>query len=185
VSDIGLPYPGRAADRWGHFSARILIAAIVVSIVLGLRPLPYSNPGALFVPLLLFIVVIASAVLMRQHDRRLCEQCLAAMPLNAAEMATRYHRRFAVTHLAEQPRMVVGYLLMLLGANLALLGTGVLPHRVELTLWAACQSTMIYLIVAHSTHRRLQPWCPQCSGRDGGGEWLTSTDPMPTGSQQG
>ena len=36
--------------------------------------------------------------------------------------------------------------------------------------WALIQSSMIYLIMSHATHRRLQPWCPWCSDGGGGSE---------------
>jgi hypothetical protein len=43
---------------------------------------------------------------------------------------------------------------------------------------------MIYLILAYTTHRRLQPWCPWCRS-DGGGEHEdTSPTPPPVDHRQ-
>lgn len=185
MSDVGIPYSGNLADRWCHYSGQILIGAIVSAIVLGLRPLSYENPLALFVPVLLFAWVITGGVLMRRHDTQLCEQCLTEMPLNAAEVATRYERRFAVTHLSTDPRMIIGYLIFLVASNLSLAATNVLPFPIEQVLWASCQTTMIYLILAHSTHRRLQPWCRRCDSGGGPGRSVNSDGPAPIGSQHG
>jgi hypothetical protein len=41
---------------------------------------------------------------------------------------------------------------------------------------------MIYLVLSYTTHRRLQPWCPACSGGDGGREDADAPEPIPTGS---
>ena len=49
-------------------------------------------------------------------------------------------------------------------------------------LWAAVQSTLIYLVLAHSTHRRLQPWCSRCR-EDGGGSGADVPDPLPIDSR--
>jgi hypothetical protein len=99
---------------------------------------------------------------MRQHDRRLCEQCASAMPLNPAERAARCHRMFWLSHCGSQPRYLIPYLVVLIGSNFASTAAG----RIG---WAIVQSSMIYLILAYTTHRRLQPWCPWCRD-DGGGE---------------
>lgn len=156
----GSPWSGRLAQRWGHSAHVVLATAIVAVIVMGFLP----PPGLLMltVPVALLTVVLASWLLMRQHDRRLCEQCMSAMPLNPAERAARCKRMFWLSHCGGQPRYVIPYLTVLIASNFATTPIG----RIG---WAIAQSSMIYLIISYTTHRRLQPWCPWCRG-DGGGE---------------
>lgn len=151
--------PMRVAAVWGHFAPDILCASIVAAIIVGLRP-----PSGIFmltVPLTLMAVVLISWLLMRRHDRRLCEQCMAAMPLNAAEQAGRYQRRFWMAHTGAEPRFLVPYLAVLIGSNF-------FPGTWGRIVWAVVQLTMVYLIRSHVAHRRFQPWCPWCSGGGGG-----------------
>ncbi|MGX7679328.1 hypothetical protein ACSMXN_10565 [Jatrophihabitans sp. DSM 45814] len=150
----------RAMELWGHLSPQFLMVAIAISIALGLRTAPPSMVDLLArVSLLAFVVV--TWLQMRSHDRRLCEACAAGIPLNAAEMAQRYQRRFYTAHAGTNLKLVVPYLIVLLGSNYLLTLSG------GRWLWALVQGSMIYLIASHSTHRKLQPWCPWCS--DGGG----------------
>jgi hypothetical protein len=184
TGDTGMPDRHGAADhawrahltqRWGHFGPVLLCGSIGAVILLGLHPL--SGPLALTVPLAVVLFVLASWLLMRQHDRRLCELCAASLPLNPGEQAARYQRRFWVAHAGSQPRYLIPYLAVLLGSNFAATTAG----RIG---WAIVQASMIYLIAAYSTHRRLQPWCPWCRG-DGGGEHEdTAPGPLPDDRRQ-
>lgn len=142
----------------GHHASEMLIGSIIAVVALGLQPLP--GLLGITVPVTLFAFVLLSWALMRQHDRRLCEQCVLTMPLNPAEKATRFQRRFWMAHTGSEPRFLVPYLIVLLSSNFASSTIG----RVG---WAAIQLSMIYPILAQQTHRKLQPWCPWC--RDGGG----------------
>lgn len=181
--DAGIPRSNRGLSRLGHWGTQILIAAIIATIALVLRPLPADSASGVAVPVALFLFVIASWLLMRRHDRRLCEDCMSAMPLNASEVATRYHRRFAVTHLGSNMRLVVAYLVVLIGSNFVLLDGHLLPTTLGRYVWAAIQATMIYLVLSYSTHRRLQPWCGICNGGGGGDtEDVEAPDPVPSGS---
>jgi hypothetical protein len=180
MGDNSVSWDGRPASRWGHWGATCLLTAIGAAILLGLHPLPAGTPGAVLIPTLLFGVVIASWLAMRQHDRKLCEICAVAMPLNAAETASRYHRRFALAHASSNRRLIVGYLVILLGSNFFLIyGT---EGRIA---WAVVQSTMFYLVLAYSSHRKYQPWCPQCRGGGGGDDdRVQAPDPLPQGGQR-
>jgi hypothetical protein len=163
-------WTARVADVWGHLAPEILSVSIVGAIVVGLRP----PPGilALTVPLTLFAVVIATWLLMRRHDRRLCEQCVTSMPLNASERATRYQRRFWMAHTGGEPRFLVPYLAVLIGSNF-------FPGTWGRIVWAVIQCSMVYLIMSHVTHRRFQPWCPWCSNGGGGSEHDEDVSPPP------
>jgi hypothetical protein len=156
------------ADVLGHHANEILIASILAVVAVGLVPLP----GLFFftVPIALFGVVLLSWVLMRQHDRRLCEQCLLSMPLNPSEKSVRYRRRFWMAHTGSEPRFLIPYLVVLISSNFATSMIG----RVG---WAIIQLSMIYLIMSQSTHRKLQPWCPWCSAGGGGSE-VDEPDPV-------
>jgi hypothetical protein len=37
-------------------------------------------------------------------------------------------------------------------------------------------------VLSYSTHRKLQPWCPQCRGGNGSDEDVDVPEPVPTGS---
>ena len=156
---IGLPYSGGLARSWGHRAPQLLSVAILGAIALGVG-LITPTLLTMLTSLVLLVFVIVTWLFMRQHDRQLCESCAASMPLNAAEHAARYGRRFRLAHAGSNPRVMVPYLIVLVGSNF-------LTGPVGRIGWALVQSTMIYLIMAHSSHRKLQPWCPQCSGGDG------------------
>ncbi|HEV7205295.1 MAG TPA: hypothetical protein VGN18_11855 [Jatrophihabitans sp.] len=163
-----VPRTQRMADRLGHYSTGMLMGAIGGAIAIGLFP----PPGllAITLPVLLFAFVIVSWLLMRHHDRRLCEHCVLSMPLNPSEQANRFQRRFWLAHTGSEPRFLIPYLAALIGSNFLTTTLG----RVA---WAVIQSSMIYLVLANTTHRRLQPWCPWCSG-GGGGEEVDETPPV-------
>jgi hypothetical protein len=172
----------RGAGRWGHWAPQILIGAIVASVVMVIRPLPPSSPAALAAPVLLVGAVVATWVQMRRHDRTLCELCMAGMPLNPSADAQRLRRRLAVAHLGSVRRAVVAYLLVLVAFDLLLVVVppGLLSYASYL--WAGMQSTLIYLVLAHSTHRRLQPWCARCR-EEGGGSGADAPEPLPFDSR--
>ena len=146
----------------------MLIGAIVAVVLVPVLPLP--GLFTVTVPLALFGLVIVAFLLMREHDRRLCEMCMLSMPLNAAERASVYQLRFWLAHSALDPRIVVPYMVVLVGSNF------VIPI-ITLVGWAAIQLTMIYLVLAYSTHRKLQPWCPWCS-EGGGGSHVDELPPV-------
>jgi len=71
----------------------------------------------------------------------------------------------------------VPYLVVLIGSNFLTS----MPGRI---VWALVQSTMIYLILAHASHRKLQPWCPWCSGGGGGTDQLDPDPDLPRGDRR-
>jgi len=166
---IGLSYSGGLARSWGHRAPQLLSVSILGAIALGVHPMT-PTPLTLLTAVVLLTFVVITWLFMRQHDRRLCESCAASMPLNAAEHAARFGRRFRLAHAGSNPRVLVPYLVVLIGSNFFTGSIG----RIA---WALVQSSMVYLIMAHSSHRRLQPWCPQCSG-GGGGSRDSAADPV-------
>ncbi|SHG25788.1 hypothetical protein SAMN05443575_1840 [Jatrophihabitans endophyticus] len=168
MTDHSVPWGGQAGGRIGHHASTLLSVAVVAVVAVGLFP----PPGllAVTVPVALFAFVIAMFLLMRQHDRSLCEHCMLSMPLDAAERAARVHRRFWVAHSGSEPRILLPYLAVLVGSNFATTPYG-------RALWAVVQLSLIYLLLASATHRRLQPWCPWCRG-GGGGSDVDETPPV-------
>jgi hypothetical protein len=160
----------RVADVWGHFAPEILCASIVAAIIVGLRPAP--GLFMLTVPVSLMALVLITWLMMRRHDRRLCEQCMASMPLNAAEQAVRYKRRFWMAHTGSEKRFLIPYLTVLIGSNF-------FPGTWGRIAWAIIQLSMVYLIMSHVAHRRFQPWCPWCSDGGGGSERDDDVAPPP------
>ena len=96
------------------------VGSIVLAVGIGLYPLP--GLLAYTAPLTLFAFVLLSWLLMRAHDRRLCEQCVMAMPLNPAEKATKLKRRFWMAHTGSEPRFLIPYLVVLISSNFATSG---------------------------------------------------------------
>jgi hypothetical protein len=157
--------------RWGHFAPQLLMISIGAVIALGLRPAATS--ATLLVSLGLVLFVLATWVMMRAHDRALCEHCLSSMPLNPSEQAGRYRRRFWMSHTGAERRFIIPYMVVLIGSNFF---TG----QIGRIGWALIQTSMIYLILSYATHRRLQPWCPWCSDGGGGEDRVDTPDPVDT-----
>jgi hypothetical protein len=159
----------RIVAAWGHYGGESLIAAIGASILVGV----YPQRGALglLLAVAIIVLVIGSFLAMRKHDRQLCETCMMHMPLNPSGEAERKRLRFWVAHTGTQPRFFVPYLAVVLGSSLAYDVIGPIA-------WAMIQSTLIYLVLAQVTHRRLQPWCPWC--RNGGDELLDTPESLPS-----
>ena len=161
--------------RWGHFAPQLLVASIGIVILLGFQPVP--NAATLLVSLGLVLFILATWVMMRAHDRSLCEHCVMSMPLNPSEQAVRYRRRFWMSHTGAERRFIIPYLVVLIGSNFFTSTVGRLA-------WAVIQSSMIYLILAYATHRRLQPWCPWCSEGGGGSDRVDAPGPAPHDTRQ-
>lgn len=172
--------PGGAARRLGHWAPQVLVAVIAAQMVSVLRPPSYDAAAAVAIPVTLIALVLLSWAALRQHDRRLCEDCMASMPLNPTEAALHYRARLAVVHLATNLRLVIAYLVVLLAGNLVL-HLSLVPVHLGRALYAGLQLTLIYLVLSYSTHRRLQPWCRRCRG--GGDDHVETPEPSPTGTR--
>ena len=101
--------------------------------------------------------------------------------MNPAESAAQYQRRFAVAHASSERQFMIGYLIGLALSNVLLYSPGSRPAPAALVLWAACQYSLVYLILAHTTHRRLQPWGPRCRGGSKAG--TDAPEPVPSGTK--
>jgi hypothetical protein len=171
----GSAWLGHSASRWGHFGSAGLTISVFATIILVLRPPAATGSSALIAPAIILAFALISWRAMRQHDRRLCEACARSMPLNMAEVAARYRLRFVVAHAVSVKWAAFSYLALLVGSDLVLL-PGAVNERLA---WAAIQSTMVYLVLAYSSHRRFQPWCPQCRGGHGERDDSNDRGPVP------
>ena len=154
----------------GHYAPGLLSALICLLIVLTLAPTVTSHvPGLVLLGLLVVVLLLAYSVF--AHNRRLCERCIASLPLDASTVAARHAVRFRIAHLFERKRYALCYLAALVAGSL------LYSHPIGRYGWAAAQASLIYLLLVYTTHQRLQPWCPQCG--NGGHERTASTAPTP------
>jgi hypothetical protein len=170
---------GPAASRWGHFGPTWIALSVAAVIAFGLNPIPLAPASALAVLFAIAVFALVGWRAMRQHDRRLCETCMTSMPLNPAEVASRHRLRFAVAHALVVKSVGLAYLVVVVGSDLVLLRGNIVARIV----WAIIQSTMVYLVLAYSSHRRFQPWCPQCRGGHGDRDRDGDRGPAPLGHQ--
>jgi hypothetical protein len=158
----------------GHYAPWFL--AILVGALIALTLLPAV---ASFVPWQAQVVLLAVAVFLGlsilAHNRRLCERCIASLPLDASTVADRYAVRFRVAHLFESRLFALCYLGAVAGSSF------LYSHPVGRYGWAVAQASLVYLLLVYVTHQRLQPWCPHC--KNGGEEQTAPTTPSPVFTQ--
>ena len=154
-----------AVRAWlGHLSGPFLIACMPALVLVQ-----WLAPGSAQAPLgtAWMVGVLLAWWALRRHDRSLCELCVCAMPDCPSADAERYHRRLHAAHLVSSRLGAAWYLSAVVFSCLAL-GDRFLP---------LIAATISYLFLAQRTHRRLQPWCPECAG--GGGSGVDVTGPAP------
>ena len=156
-------------DVWGHYAGECMIVAIAGQIFAGLYP--QRGLTGVVIGVAIMALLISSFLVMRRHDRRLCETCMAELPLNPEAVVQRQQMRFWVTHTGSEPKYLVPYLVVVFGSSFAYNVIGRIP-------WAIIQATLIYLILAQITHRKLQPWCPWC--KNGGDRNPALPDVLPS-----
>lgn len=121
---------------------------------------------------------------MRWHTGKLCERCMAAVPLNAAEKAEKFKRHFRFVH------RYMGSLNRLLTALLVIVCFGLAvklvfdpPRRVNSLIHLFTFAIpMAYTFWAMYRHNHFQPWCPYCRRDDGDDETEEVPDPSPAAS---
>ncbi len=160
----------RTAGHYAPWALAVLVGGLIALTVV---------PGAAaFVPwpALVALLVVAGylGLAILAHNRRLCERCIASLPLDASTVAARHRTRFRVAHLFERRAFAVAYLGTVLASAL------VAAHPVGRYVWAAAEASLVYLLLVYVTHQRLQPWCPRC--RAGGEELTAPTTPSPVSS---
>lgn len=160
----------------------VMSGLIGVSVLSALRPM-HADALRPLISVSLVALMVITLVEMRKHERSLCEWCASAMPLNPAQAAETYRSRLAFVHLIADKRRGRVYLGAVITASLLpfIAPSAVRPPVLVLSLAAA--ASVVYLVLSQVTHRRLQPWCPQCG--DSGGEDVDTPTPMPIDSLSG
>jgi hypothetical protein len=174
--------PARAT-RWGHNGPTIFVAVIGAMAVLALQPLPYPTGAKPLISLSFVSILITTWLEMRKHDRALCERCVADFPLNPAESAVTYRRRLAMVHLLAERRAATWYLVGILVACLLPPLAPAAFRLPALAVWLVALGSLAYLLLSGVSHRRLQPWCPQCGPQ--GGSDIETHQPTPLDSLSG
>jgi hypothetical protein len=154
----------------GHYAPWFLITVLGALVVLTLVPVVSSYVAWQFLMALLAVTVFL-AFPMLAHNRRLCERCIASMPLDASSVASRYSVRFRVAHAFARKLFAFCYLAAVLGSSF------LYSHPVGRYGWAVAEASLGYLVLVYVTHQRLQPWCPYC--KNGGEERTVPTTPSP------
>lgn len=112
------------------------------------------------------------------HMLRMCEPCMASWPLDGAAAAVARAARLREYH--RQRPLLVGSMFLMGGAAAFVAATDTVPL-------VSTFATLLFSVVwwrqvrATRLHRALQPWCPVCGNRGGGGEEVKAPDPVPTG----
>lgn len=172
------PLPGheRPAVMWfGHYSLAVLAVIITALIALqgpGREHGWISWAGGVLTVGWLFILLVADP----HHDRRLCERCATATPLDPQTAARCWHPAFMVAH-SKFVRFIPVTLILLLVA--------VTWHIKGQPLWEYVANATILVLsfltyVSSWQHTRLQPWCPFCNWGRGGEHEEAPDVPAPT-----
>jgi hypothetical protein len=157
----------------GHHAPWLL--AILVGSLIAMTLVPYvAAVLTWYVLAAMLVVALVLGISILAHNRRLCERCIASMPLDASTVAVRFALRFRVAHLFESKLIALGYLAVVAGSSFFY------THPVGRYGWAVVEASLIYLLFVYVTHQRLQPWCPYC--KTGGEEVVTPTRPSPISS---
>src|SRR2546423_7127280 len=99
----------------GHYAPWFLATLVSALIALTLVPAASSFvPWQAMVALLAVAVFLGISILV--HNRRLCERCIASLPLDASTVASRYAIRFRVAHLFERKLFALCYLAAVAGS---------------------------------------------------------------------
>jgi hypothetical protein len=169
------------SSRWGHSGPTIFVVVIGAMALLTVLPVAYPPGGKPLISLAFIAVMFTTYFEMRKHDRGLCERCVAEFPLNPAQDAETYSRRLATVHLLAEKRAAAWYLAAILVACLLPILAPAPLRTPALVLWLASLASLAYILQSGVTHRRLQPWCPQC-GNQGGNDKVDTPEPMPLDS---
>jgi hypothetical protein len=169
------------ASRWGHAGPRIFAGVLAAMALLAVLPITYPPGGKQLVSFAVIALMIVTLVEMRKHDRALCERCVADFPLNPAQEAETHRRRLEAAHLLAERRAATWYLVAILVACLLPLVAPAPLRAPALLLWLAALASLVYVMQSGVTHRRLQPWCPQC-GPQGGSDQVETPEPTPLDS---
>lgn len=172
--------PARVS-RWGHAGPTVFVGIIASMALLAVLPVTYPPGGRPLVSLTFIVLMVVTLVEMRKHDRGLCERCVSDFPLNPSQAAETYRHRLETVHLLAERRVGAWYLAAILVACLLPVLAPPPLRTAALLVWLASLASLVYIVRSGQTHRRLQPWCPQC-GHQGGSDKVVTPEPMPLDS---
>jgi hypothetical protein len=158
--------------RLGHQTLTLRYLAYTLLIVgFFLRQNNWQAPLLSGIVLVIFVLSMAGGW---YHDRRLCERCVANLPLNAPKQAAKRIWMFWLTH--HWPLMFVA-LFINLGVGVAF---AVLSQR-EMIKFGLASFFILLMLFTHTvaTHQRFQPWCRWCRRDDGPGNDTFEPAPDP------
>ncbi|WP_435111362.1 hypothetical protein [Nocardiopsis synnemataformans] len=111
--------------------------------------------------LAMFSLHVSSLLERFGHQGKLCELCIAGIPLQGSELAERWQHPLHVLHwVGERPNRAV-----LAGGALALTVGVLVDPRLGLSLMLVMLGTGLVWI---QRHQRITPWCPWCRRGNGG-----------------
>lgn len=161
-----------------HFEVATLVA-MVPAIVIGAAVSNDSVWSWLSVGVLVF--VLAATVGNVFHDMTWpCDFCYERFPLDAPGVAEKRRKELLRAH---SRRLAINFGLVALGVGIAgpivlkLLGVPGLLSAVCTT--APVYGWWAYMAFVRRTHRKFQPWCPICRGRDEGDDPIIIPVPTP------
>jgi hypothetical protein len=155
--------------------------------IIGMTPLPDTRIAAV-IRTVLVLVLFAGMAAQRSHDRKLCEPCIAAMPLNPQAEIVKHHRALTVAHSLDWAagrvsRRILSLILLLIIWGVAV-GVAFMPKPYSsITSVVVLLLTGVVMAWSLQWHGRLQPWCPRCRGDDGGDDTF-NPDPVPAPSRE-
>lgn len=171
MSTTSIPEPSRFSAWLAHQS--LPITAVTAALVIASNTI--DNSWLASASVIAMAAWIASGAYRIQHDRRLCEQCMSAMPLDGPQRAQHRAGRLRACHAMQSRTATL--------CRFAMLAGGILAAKP----WSMVLMDVLFVAAAVdefllATHRPLQPWCPQCHwGDGGGGDDEHVDDPVPTG----
>jgi hypothetical protein len=176
----------RLVQRIGHRKARTWLCYVLGDIAAAILCGLFYSP--VFLVALLILVLATGVLIMKleeEHDHRLCEACIAEVPLDPGAAVAKADRALRISHwTVDHQRLFRAIMIGFVGfaasvfffvatGSRASLGFGVADFAVLLG--------FVWLTRVFNTHRRLHPWCPYCRRRGGGGG-LHMPSPEPAGS---
>jgi hypothetical protein len=161
------------ATRLAHFQPLILLLFIVINLA---SVYPRHNTTFSTISFLCLSLVLVSIFAESHHERRLCERCAAATPVDGEAAVQRRRPWLRFQHWHSRHR-IFGVILWAAGL--------VIPLMTHFEFEAALTYLPLYLYwsaetMANLRHRPVMPWCPQCKGW-GWGEDIYAPITGPTG----
>lgn len=167
------------ALRHRHYGSH----AVIICLVLNSLVLPMTFLGATHTPLVMILstgIPVSVFVAFRHLRGPLCEQCIAAMPLDPQARVSRAKPLMRFLHLLIDGGVHrVAFVAPLLGFYFTAMWLPFLldvPYGVRLTAHEMLTLYVLVMVVAAQLHYRYQPWCPYCR-RSGGDDVREGSSP--------